>query len=39
MTYDTATRQIALFGGYTNAAATVYPTTMWTWNGRNWQQE
>ena len=36
MTYDRATHQAVLFGGFTNAAGTTFPSTTWTWNGRTW---
>jgi hypothetical protein len=36
MTYNTLSRQISLFGGFTNPAGTHYPTTTWKWNGSTW---
>jgi hypothetical protein len=41
MTYDSAAREIVLFGG-TDAVCSschqpFYPTSMWVWNGRTWR--
>ena len=36
MTYDSTSKQVFLFGGFADAAGTVYPNDTWTWNGSIW---
>jgi hypothetical protein len=36
MTYDSVSKQLVLFGGYTNATGTALTNTTWTWNGTIW---
>lgn len=40
MSYDSASRQLILFGGdnYATAWATGYPPDTWSWNGSQWTQ-
>jgi len=39
MTYNSATRQIVMFGGVTNPGLATYPTPTWTWNGSTWHHQ
>jgi hypothetical protein len=37
MTYDSATRQVVLFGGFGwQSVFSLYPDSTWTWNGSTW---
>ena len=36
MTYDSTSKRLYLFGGFTNAAMTKFPRTTWRWNGKTW---
>jgi hypothetical protein len=36
MTYDSTSKQVYLFGGFADAAGTVYPNDTWSWNGSIW---
>jgi hypothetical protein len=36
MTYDSTSKQVLLFGGFADAAMTVFPNDTWSWNGSIW---
>jgi hypothetical protein len=38
LAYDEASQQLVLFGGSANGRETVYPHTVWTWDGSTWHR-